>query len=212
MQGHAGPAPAELDALARRLRLTPRQRAFAEALAQDPNRNQARAAAAAGVAHPDRAAEYGCRWAKNPGVREYLAALTRSARQQVIAKTGRACANVAEVLEILTRQARSNIGQYLDASGRVHVESVREAPPGVVREYEHSDTAHGRRCRLKLESPQGAAEKLLRFHLGAYCNDRETASPSRVTVNVALLLADPALRRMLAERARIAPLEPEPEP
>lgn len=75
----APPAPVELDRLASRLGLTAMQRAFADALASDPRRNQTHAAIAAGVER-NRAHIAGSRWARNGKVIAYLAEIERAAR------------------------------------------------------------------------------------------------------------------------------------
>lgn len=68
----------DLSALAQRLRLTKRQRAFAEALAADPDRNQTRAAIAAGAASKH-AVCTASRWSRMVKIRQYLAALSGEA-------------------------------------------------------------------------------------------------------------------------------------
>lgn len=206
----AVPVTSELEGLAHELRLTWRQRCFAEALGRDPFANQSRAARLAGCRY--RPHQTGSRWASSEKVRRYLAAVRAALAPVEVQNRPRRCADLGETLELLTDQARGQLGALLDSAGRIDLEKVRSAPAGVVRELEVSK---GRR-RVKLESPQGAAEKLLRYHLGAYSRDREPAQAGRVTVNLAVLLADPALRQQLAQHARLdevqdaEPVEPEP--
>ena len=66
--------------LTRALRLTARQVRFAQALSSDIDRNQTRAALAAG-ASPRRAHITGSEWARSRKVREYMAAIVRAAIQ-----------------------------------------------------------------------------------------------------------------------------------
>jgi hypothetical protein len=97
--------PTELDTLAKQLRLTRKQRAFAEALAKDPS-NQTEAARRAGSKRPR---EAGSRWARGATVARYVAALTQAAIERSKPRVGtvRAVADLSETLETLTMQMRS---------------------------------------------------------------------------------------------------------
>jgi hypothetical protein len=102
--GHAG-------AVASRLRLTPLQRRFAEALAADPERNQTRAARAAG-ADKD-AAVRGSKLVRLGKVREYLQALSAESDHAERRQTAHAVISAREVLQALSAQARADITDFL---------------------------------------------------------------------------------------------------
>jgi phage terminase small subunit len=91
--------------LARRLRMTERQRRFAEALAADATWNQTRAALVAGVA-PERAAIQGSRWVRLSKVQECIAALSWEAIMAAERRTGKAVASLTQILELLSAQMR----------------------------------------------------------------------------------------------------------
>jgi phage terminase small subunit len=125
--------------LARTLRLTKAQRCFAEALAVDPDKNQTHAAIAAGVNHR-RARIQGSRWVTSGKVQDYLAALSEASEQMVEERTGKAVAQLSEVLETLSAQMRVRPLDYLVAvekdgkpTGKylMDVEKVRQAGPVV---------------------------------------------------------------------------------
>ncbi len=109
---------ADLSQLAKDLRLTQKQRRFAEALALDPERNQTKAAMAAGST-VKRAHVTGSQWVRLGKVQAYIKAfLGVSPEGAVVAKRVRPrIADRNEVLRRLTRQARADVGLHLAISG-----------------------------------------------------------------------------------------------
>ncbi len=85
-------------------KLTPRQRKFCEALAADPDRNQSKAAEAAG--YGGNAGVNGARLIRLDKVQQYLATLTKKAIRKANEDTEDAVGTLAENLTILTSQAR----------------------------------------------------------------------------------------------------------
>jgi len=157
-----------LEALAKKLKLRPRQRRFAEVLALDPSRNQTAAAIAAGVAPGEGARVQGSRWAAWPKVKLYIAELTREATERSVAKSENTVAELSEVLETLSAHMRARLGDFLiiaeEKDGAVAVkvawDKVKNAPSGLVRQLEHQK----RGPRIRLESAQQAAATLLAFY------------------------------------------------
>jgi phage terminase small subunit len=113
--------------LAKSLRLTEKQRRFAEALAADPERNQTKAAVEAG--YPEGAAR--ARGAENVtkrNVQEYLAALASKAIRKANGNAENAVGTLAEHLTILTAQARMR--EPWRVTRRAEDGSVLEFEPG----------------------------------------------------------------------------------
>jgi hypothetical protein len=98
-------------AVASRLRLTPLQRRFAEALAADPERNQTRAARAAGASKD--AAVRGSKLVRLGKVREYLQTLSADAARTESRRTADAVVSAREVLEALSAHARADFADFL---------------------------------------------------------------------------------------------------
>lgn len=97
----------QLDALARELRLTNKQRAFAEALAADTRRNQTKAAIVAGLGKD--AAAKGSRMARVGKVQKYITAITAAATEEAIRRAGTLIMDAAEVQERLSVIGRAPV-------------------------------------------------------------------------------------------------------
>jgi Terminase small subunit len=187
---------ADLVKLASALRLTQAQRCFAQALAIDPEKNQTRAAMAAG-SPPRSAAVTASKWLKLAKVQSYLAALTKAAEEEVTARTGAQVAKLAEILEMLTAQLRLRPQAYMKATetgALIDVGALQQAPNGVVCGITHE------RGDLKVvfASPQMAAFRLLEhYEMAAGLQPLVRSQP--FTVNI-LTLPEETLR--LLDRAR----------
>lgn len=99
-----------LDKLADELKLTPKQRRFARALAQDPERNRTKAARAAPYGSPG---VEGCLALKNPKVAAFYDALTAEARALAVQDDANAVATAAEILAHATACLRFNVADAL---------------------------------------------------------------------------------------------------
>lgn len=146
-----------LDRLARRLHLTSMQRAFAHAYVTDPDRVGHKAAAVAGSLKPLVVAY---RWLRMPKVKEYIIALENAALGMTIDPQGRDSAVVTatasaieidetiaeerEILQTATALMRARMGDFLSEDGDVQVDKVRQAGPGIVRDYEVVTTTYNR--------------------------------------------------------------------
>lgn len=104
----------KLDELASRLKLTPKERRFAEALAVDPERNQTAAARKAGYKSDQR--RHGSLVAARGNVRAYLAAILEEAHAEAQEKTADAVMSVRELWERLTIIARSDMADYTETA------------------------------------------------------------------------------------------------
>jgi hypothetical protein len=156
---------ATLLALAAQLRLTAKQRAFAEHLAADPDRIATRAARAAGAG---KGAEVtASKWLRLAKVQTYLGALTVEAQTSAAARTSGAVVSLTEILERLTAIARTSIGDCLriSSSGRLEIdpETVMNAPPGAV---EVRRRRNAKQDAWTIKSNAGMAMRaLLQYHI-----------------------------------------------
>lgn len=194
--------PKELAALARELRLTKMQRAFAHELAVNGG-NQTKAAEAAGV-DPVRSRFQGSRWAAMPRLKKYLEALTAEARALAEKNANDAVANLSEVLRTLTSQMRVRPQDYFeirrDKDGKAcgylfNLDRVAQAPTGVVAGvHEDRDGI----IHIDFASPDKAASRLLdHYELTAGLQPQFRSQP--FTVNF-LMLDEQTLR--LLDRAQ----------
>ena len=187
---------ADLVKLVSALRLTQAQRCFAEALAIDPEKNQTRAAIAAGSTARS-AAVTASKWLRLPKVQSYLAALTKSAEKEVTARTGAHVAKVAEILETLTAQLRLRPQAYVKATERgalIDLGALQKAPNGTVCGITHERGD----LKVAFASPQKAAFRLLEhYEMAAGLQPLVRSQP--FTVNI-LTLPEEALR--LLDRAQ----------
>lgn len=165
------PDVTELDRLARDLRLTPKQRRFAEALAADPSGNKTLAALAAGCGSA--AARFrGSKWLAMPKVRRYVESLRTAAQLALERRTADAVMSAAEVQERLTTLARADLGAHLevDADGVPRVK-IDPAQTYILREV---STRHGpedevrggatwTETKVRVADPRPALEALARI-------------------------------------------------
>lgn len=208
---------ARLQALAKQLRLTNKQRKFAEALAPDPEENQSRAAEIAGLGTPYHV--QGSKMVRLGKVQQYIEALRKeagvdlvrpTATANALERTERKIADLAEVLEILTNQARYKMSDYLNQDGEPNWEAIRQAPPGLFRGYEVTTTTNEEgqvtmRAKLLAESPQSAAKEL-RAH---FTGGGQAPPPQGNTVNVLALLGDLPIEVLRELRGKLQPKEAE---
>lgn len=103
----------KLDELATRLKLTPKERRFAEALAVDPERNQTAAARKAGYS-PKQAERHGSLVARRGRVKTYLAAILTEAHAEAQEQAAGSVMSVQELWERLTLIARSDMADYTE--------------------------------------------------------------------------------------------------
>lgn len=213
---------AQLDQLARKLKLTHQQRRFAEALAADPKRDQTAAARAAGYTDKD-LSRAGSRLAVRPKVTEYIRALMLAATPvEVVArvpaaqgKTAHAVATLTEALGTLSMiQRGTDPAELITEGGAVSIAALRALPPGMLKKYrakttqerdpngERGDTREVLEISFELESASVAAQALVRHHDGL---DRPEAVPGH-TLNVTL---SPGALRELAMAWLQAPAPPE---
>lgn len=97
-----------LAAEARKLGLTQLERRFAEAMARDPERNQTRAAKAAGYKNPRDAC--GIVW-KRPSVKKYFDMLTEAAQEIEAQDTANAVLTLASIRETVRRHIELNLAK-----------------------------------------------------------------------------------------------------
>jgi hypothetical protein len=167
---HATPGATEdprvvrLLALQNTLGLTAFQRRFVEALAVDLERNQTRAALAAGAPRKG-AAVQASRLLRLAKVRTYFHALTREAEEARGQATHAAVAHLTEILTTLTSQMRARAGDYIiplpEGGFAVDIDAVRNAPPGVVRDVSHDRSGE---VMLTFADSLAAAKVLLAYY------------------------------------------------
>src|SRR5262245_55609894 len=111
-----------LERLAADLRLTRKQRAFAEALATDKERNQTRAAHAAGCGRG--AAVTASKWLRLAKVQTYIRAVTEAAEAERRAKTADSLTALERALIALSNILRANIVDCLreTADGKIEID------------------------------------------------------------------------------------------
>jgi len=115
----------ELDLLAKKLRLSEKMRKFAEAYVLDPKRNKSKAARAAGAQSPGK---QGHTWANMTKVQTYVNAMLTKAQEVEEFRTGETVLQLAEAEGILSRQARGNMGQFIDVVVQGKGEDRRSFP------------------------------------------------------------------------------------
>lgn len=204
------PSKATVEALDQMARaLTPKQRRFAEALAADPERNQTKAALAAGSPNEKQAAITGARWIRLSKVRSYIDALTSEGQKLAKARVGQVVMTAAEVQERLSKQARSDIGVHLkiheDGHYTVeldpdHTDIVRAIK---VRQGADRDGMPWSETELKVADPNVPLQALARIY-GLDKSDRPD-QPGARTLNINVLLGrldDGELRNLKTLLAR----------
>lgn len=189
--------------LTQELKLTKAQRAFVEALAVDPKRNQTKAAEAAGI-NPARSAVQGSRWMRLSKIQRYLAHLTHAAVVRAEEKTDGTIANLAEAMAFLTTTMRTRITDYVTDDGAVSVEKLREAPAGIVRKLKVRSTTDEKgqvyaEHELQLESGSAAAQALIRHYDGLDAPDRPVGNSLTVVIEGDPVLAAQVLRGLFQQ-------------
>lgn len=154
----------ELDKLAQEL--TPKQRAFAEAYAADPERNITHAAIKAGSGkRPD---VTGQKWLGLTRVRSYIDALTFEGRKLAQAKTGEVVGTLAEALALKTaamRHAHPQLYLKPTESGTLAYDhaAVLAAPIGTLKDVDRDETGD---IRPKFHDAQAAADGIIAHYTG----------------------------------------------
>jgi hypothetical protein len=152
------------------------QRRFAEALAADPDRNQTRAARAAGAGKD--AAVRGSKLVRLGKVRAYLQTLTAEAERASQEQSAGAVASAREVLTALSALARADISDFLRIEkgpvcthcGRGGDRAVLDVAQGVKRGKGHlvqrytPPRKQGKGESITLVSPLRALELLGKFY------------------------------------------------
>lgn len=105
----------KLDELARRLKLTPKERRFAEALAVDPEANQTAAARKAGYS-AKQADRHGSLVAGRGRVKTYLSALLAEAHAEAQEQASGSVMSVRELWERLSLIARADMADYVETA------------------------------------------------------------------------------------------------
>jgi hypothetical protein len=190
------PRVVPLLALQDELGLTDFQRRFVEALAVDLERNQTRAAMAAGAPRKS-AAVQASKLLRLAKVQKYFRALTRTAREARAQETLAAITDLAEVLTVLTAQMRTRVGDFIvpgmNGGYVVDIEAVRNAPRGTVKELSRDGD-------LKFADPHSAAKTLL-----AYFTDKPIGSGGgNVTVGTILNELPPGVATALFRAMALA--------
>jgi hypothetical protein len=214
VMGVIGPADraARMAALADDLKLTNKQRTFAEALAATGNQAEAGRVAALGK-NPDVQAS---KMVRVPKVAAYLAALKAEAVQLAQQRTKRRIMGGAEVLERLTEQAEISLAEFVtivpdapsptagpgdqkpaktiddekrDRGWYIDIPKALEAGLGhLIQEISYDKQGLP---RLKLPDRQGALDKLARYH-GHYKGEEGGAQVTNVLL-LQVLQSDPKL-------------------
>ncbi len=114
--------------------LTPKQRAFAEALISDPKRNKGLAAKKAGYASP---VVTGSQMAKHPKVLQYIRLIDAKANQEAEEEAseakksaGSAIKKVKDLKVMLSEIASGNMWQYTDQEGSLDLARVKAEDKG----------------------------------------------------------------------------------
>lgn len=161
-------------ALAGELRLTEKQRLFAEALMADPERNQTKAAEAAGLGTPYHV--QGSKMVRVGKVQQYMAAIDAMAglTEGKGEATESKIASRQEVLELMTAHARADPDDFLDEFGSFSLSKAREAKKTkLLREItvdekvinvEGEQHVLERKTKFKVVDQQKALDQLARHH------------------------------------------------
>jgi phage terminase small subunit len=190
------PEVKRLIALADELELTDFQRKFSEALAADPERNQTRAALAAGASEKSAHVE-GSRTLKLDKVKRYMEALTKTATDLAERQTQRKVMGLAEALGRMTELAESDITDFItvvDNEARPDIAKAIEAGKGhLLQEFSFEDGADKdglarTKTRFKVYDKKDALDKIIRHH-GGY-KDGAHEAPAQTLVNVLAILGD----------------------
>ena len=184
-------------AKAAELKLTEKQRRFAEALARDPEENQTRAAEVAGLGKPW--AVQGAKMVKLGKVRAYIAAIHAEAGLTAVRADGAesAIASREEVLRAITEDMRSDIADVVhinaDRSWDIDVAgAIASGKSRIIRELGYDSQG---RPRVKLVDPQKAKDQLARFH-GIYADE---ARNQETTLGELVKALDAATRLAMAK-------------
>jgi hypothetical protein len=139
------PDVTDLDALAHELRLTPAQRAFAQALAADPEQNRTAAAITAGVKPGKNAEQSGSRWSRMVKIQSFVAAISQKALLQAQGRLGEVVLTRADLIAENAKLALRTKG------GRV-VHRVRKDREGNVVEETTERTEDGAKALAELRA------------------------------------------------------------
>lgn len=212
-------AATELDVLARELRLSSRERAFAELLvAAKPGTPRHEIAKAAGYKCKDRAGfdSSASETARKPKVQKYMQALALRAESVLALRTKQAVLGRAGVLRRLSAQADADVGRYLILGDDGEVEGFK-IPKNQTRAIravklktrtipgeDGSAPVLEREIELRVADPVPALRILAEHHKLVDGDDRADAKSVQVQVNLLLEQADPNSLRsaVFAELAR----------